>query len=236
MQLDRLGCAMELKFVDSGTDTEVGTFSGYGSVFNNIDHGGDIVVPGAFKRTLREWKRKKKLPKMLLQHGGFFGPAEDGIPIGQYTKMEEDEKGLYLEGVLFALDTQKGKYIHQGMSTGELDGLSIGYDPKKVENGTKPGEPRRKLLDVDLYEVSVVLFGMNDQALVESAKSIEQLTNLADAEAYLRDVAGFSQRQAVAFVSRIKGLRPSDSEGRKHAEAALASSARLLSVLSTSQR
>lgn len=214
MKLERLGCGMELKFVDAGTDAKVGSFSGYGSIFNVVDFGGDMVMPGAFKRTLREWKKKKKLPKMLLMHGGFLGPAEDGIPIGQYTAMEEDEKGLYLEGFLFALDTQKGKYIHEGMASGELDGLSIGYDAKKVEYAKKPDEPRRKLLDVDLYEVSPVLFGMNDKALIESAKSIESFTTLSDAETYLRDACGFSRQQALAFVSRVKSLRPSDSEGR----------------------
>jgi HK97 family phage prohead protease len=218
MKIERLGCALELKFVDGGTETKAGSFTGYGSIFNVVDLGGDMVVPGAFKRTLREWKKRKKLPKMLLQHGGFIGPAEDGIPIGQYTAMEEDEKGLYLEGYLFALDTQKGKYIHEGMTTGELDALSIGYDAKKVEYGKKPDEPRRKLLDVDLYEVSPVLFGMNDKALIESAKSIESFTTLSDAETYLRDACGFSRQQALAFVSRVKSLRPSDSEGRTTAD------------------
>jgi uncharacterized protein len=199
MKLERLGCGLELKFVDTGADTKVGSFTGYGSIFNVVDAGGDMVMPGAFKRTLREWKKKKKLPKMLLQHGGFLG-------------MEEDEKGLYLEGFLFALDTQKGKYIHEGMTSGELDGLSIGYESKKVEYGTKPGEPRRKLIDVDCWEVSVVTFGMNDKALIESAKSIEAFTTLSDAETYLRDACGFSRQQALAFVSRVKSLRPSDSE------------------------
>lgn len=213
MTVERLGCSLELKFLDTSDVTKVGTFSGYGSIFNNVDAGGDMVMPGAFKRTLREWKKRGKLPKMLLQHGGFIGPAEDGIPVGQYTKMEEDDKGLYLEGWLFALDTQKGKYIHEGMKSGELDGLSIGYVAKKVQYATSPEEPRRKLLDVDLSEVSIVTFGMNKAALIESAKSIEQFQTLADAETYLRDVAGLSQRQAVAFVSRCKSLRPSDSEG-----------------------
>ncbi len=165
---------------------------------------------------------------MLLQHGGFFGPAEDSIPIGQYTKMAEDEKGLYVEGQLFGLTTPKGTYIHEGMKAGELDALSIGYEAIDVSYGKKPDEPRRTLKKVNLFEVSVVLFGMNQSALIDSAKSIEDFKTLADAETYLRDVAGFSQRQAVAFVSRIKGLRPSDSEGQEVA-AALAAAKNALS-------
>lgn len=212
MNVGRFRCDLEIKLAGAGA--KPGTFEGYGSVFGNTDAGGDAVAKGAFKDSLATWKAKGKLPKMLLQHGGFFGPAEDGIPIGKYTHMEEDSKGLYLKGELFALDTPKGKYIYEGMSSGELDGLSIGYIPREVElnHAPKPGEPRRTLKRVDLLEVSVVTFPMNKEATVEAVKSIEQLMNFAEAEAYLRDVAGFSQRQAVAFVSRVKSLSPSDSE------------------------
>lgn len=211
MAFERMRCSLELKLAANDVDAKQGTFKGYGSIFNNIDQGGDMVMPGAFKKTLREWKKRGKLPKMLLQHGGMFGPAEDAIPVGKYTMMEEDEKGLYLEGELFALDTQKGKYINEGMKAGELDGLSIGYIPKGVEYPNKPDEPRRKLKEVDLFEVSIVTFGMNKEALIESAKSIESINTLSEAEDYLRDACGFSRAQALAFVSRIKSLRPSDS-------------------------
>jgi HK97 family phage prohead protease len=217
MKIDRIGCGLELKF-DAGNGAQVGTFKGYGSIFGNMDQGGDVVAKGAFKATLREWKKRGKLPKMLLQHGGFIGPAEDGIPVGKYSVMEEDEKGLYLEGSLFALDTQKGKYIYEGMSSGELDGLSIGYVAQEVEYGKLPTDPRRTLKKIELREVSIVTFPMNKASTVETVKSIEDFKNLSDAEAYLRDVAGMTQRQAVAFVSRIKGLSPSDSETASDAD------------------
>src|SRR3990167_147932 len=217
MKFERMHCGLELKLAPND-DTKVGSFSGYGSVFNNLDAGGDIVAPGAFKKTLKEWKARGKLPKMLLMHGGFIGPAEDGIPVGKYAAMEEDDKGLYLEGELFALDTQKGKYIQEGMKSGELDGLSIGYEVIDVTYGKKPDEPRRTLKQLKLWEVSIVTFGMNDKALVDNAKSIETISSLAQAEDYLRDACGFSRAQAVAFVSRIKGLRPSDSEGQAHVD------------------
>jgi uncharacterized protein len=213
MKLERIRCGLELKLAPSATDDKVGTFKGYGAVFNNIDRGGDAIAPGAFKATLKEWRGRGKRPKMLLQHGGFFGPAEDGIPIGKYTEMEEDEKGLYLEGELFALDTQKGKYIYEGLKSGELDGLSIGYEVVDVTYGKgKPDEPRRTLKKLNLFEVSIVTFPMNGKATVEAAKAIEQMQSLADCEDYLREACGFSRQQATAFVSRIKSLRPSDSE------------------------
>lgn len=230
MSLERLGCGLELKFAPADADAKVGKFTGYGSIFNVVDAGGDMVIPGAFKATLKEWKAKKKLPKMLLQHGGMFGPAEDGIPVGKYTAMEEDEKGLYLEGELFALDTQKGKYIYEGLKSGELDGLSIGYVAQDVAYGKTATDPRRTLKKVHLGEVSIVTFPMNKDSNIEAVKSIEEFKSLSEAEAYLREVAGFSQRQAVAFVSRIKSLRPSDSETANTTEVAQLG-ARLLSQI-----
>lgn len=213
MKFERLSCGLELKFAGADEADKIGTFKGYGSVFNNVDGGGDMIMPGAFKKSLKEWKRKGKLPKMLLQHGGFIGPVEDQIPVGKYSMMEEDEHGLLLEGRLFALDTQKGKYIHEGMSSGELDGLSIGYRAIKTEfpkDNDIPGL-RRKLHEIELHEVSIVTFGMNKEALVTAAKSVEAIKTLSEAEDYLRDACGFSRTQALAFVSRIKCLSPSDS-------------------------
>ena len=188
-----------------------GTFSGYGSVFNHEDFGGDVIQKGAFKDTLKDWDAKGKLPKMLLQHGGgiFGGGAEDMVPIGKWTGMREDAKGLAVEGRLFGIkDTERGKSVHEAMREGELDGLSIGYRVKEYELGTKPTEPNRTIKKADLLEVSVVLFGMNDKALVDAVKSsdIDQLEDLSDCERLLREAAGFSRKTATNFVSVVSRI------------------------------
>lgn len=270
MKLERFGCGLQVKFAGDESNTKTGVLSGYGAVFGNKDSYGDVIAKGAFKDSLRDWKKRDSLPKMLLQHGGFIGPAEDGIPVGKWTDMREDDTGLYVEGELFALDTQKGRYIHEGLKSGALDGLSIGYVAREVAYGKKPEEPARTIKKIDLFEVSIVTFPANSEARVgavkaadvdlataikalgraikiheghmdgsidtdeesqqemmnlmksahgaltdakpmEGMKYIEQIQSLAGGEAYLRDVVGLSQRQAVAFVSRIKSLRPSDS-------------------------
>ena len=218
MKLERKSCGRQVKFAPS--DVKVGAFEGYGAVFGNVDSQGDVIAKGAFKETLRTWQKDRGgFPKMLLQHGGFFGPAEDGIPIGIYTEMSEDDTGLVCKGELFALDTDKGRYIHEGLKSGALDGLSIGYEVVDVSFGKKPDEPRRTLKKINLFEVSVVTFPANDAARVDEAKSIEQIETLSDAEGWLRDVARFSHTQARAFVSRVKGLRPRDAEGSLKADA-----------------
>jgi HK97 family phage prohead protease len=216
MQTERLMCGLvEVKFAPDDAGAKVGLFTGYASVFNVVDAQGDNVAKGAFGNSLREWETRGKLPPMLLQHGGFFGGADDMLPIGKYTSMEENSKGLKVEGQLFALDTDRGAYIYEGLKAGVLDGLSIGYVAKKFKMGTKPNEARRTLEEVDLREVSIVTYPANDKSRINSVKSIETIATLSDAEDWLRDAAGLSHRQALAFVSRVKGLRPSDSEGLK---------------------
>jgi HK97 family phage prohead protease len=114
------------------------------------------------------------MPKMLLQHGGFYGPVTDMLPIGKWTSMEENSKGLKVEGELFGLNTDTRRADLRGHEVGELDGLSIGYRAKKFTMGTKPTEPYRTLQDVDLLEVSVVLWGSNDKALVGQVKAMDR--------------------------------------------------------------
>jgi len=207
--MDRLRLDMcEVKFASDKT----GVFSGYGGVTGNKDGGGDVIEKGAFRDTLREWQDKGKFPPMLLQHGGgILGSAMDALPVGKYTSMEENSKGLKLEGELFALDTERGKYIYEGMKAGSLDGLSIGYRVKEFVLGTKPTEPRRTIKSLDLVEVSIVVFPMNDKARIGAVKSAKTIREFED---FLRDVGGFSHAQAKAIASHgFKASEPRDEDG-----------------------
>lgn len=227
--MDQMCCDLEVKFA---ADDASGKFSGYGAVFNNVDGGGDVIIGGAFKRTLREWEGKGKFPPMLLQHGGWGTNADDLLPIGRWTAMEETARGLKVTGELFALGTERGTYIHEGLKSGALDGLSIGYRVKKFTQGTKPTEPRRKLEDIDLVEVSVVTFPMNDKARVNAVK-FDELQTVREVEAYLRDACGMPRRQAAALIARIKGLDPRrDADDEQDLAGLLEQVQRLRSVFS----
>lgn len=208
--MDRLKLDFEIKFASGAKD---GTFSGYGAVFGNIDAYGDVIEKGAFKGTLREWEGKGKWPPMLLMHGGGFfgGTADDMLPIGKWSSMEENSKGLKVEGELYAMSTERGQYIYEGLKAGTLDGLSIGYEVKEFVAGTKPGEPRRKLTAIELWELSVVTFPANDKARVGNVKSIKTIRDFED---FLRDVGGFSHAAAKAIAARgFKSSEPRDEDG-----------------------
>ncbi len=208
--MDRLRFDMEVKFASDKT----GVFSGYGAITGNVDAGGDMLAKGAFKTTLREWEDKGKLPPMLLQHGGgFLGGVDDMLPVGKWNSMEENTKGLKVEGELFAMGTERGQYIYEGLKAGALDGLSIGYRAKEFTLGTKPHEPRRTLKSVDLVELSIVTFPMNDKARVGAVKSGD-IRTIRQFEDFLRDVGGYSHAAAKAIAKGgFKATDPRDEDG-----------------------
>lgn len=204
----------EVKFAADGA---AGTFEGYAAVFGNLDSYGDVIQKGAFKETLRDWKRSKRLPPMLHQHaGGFFGGADDLLPIGKWTSMVEDDTGLLAEGKLINLDTERGKGIYGAMKEGVLDGISIGYVAKEWALGTKPEEPRRTLKKIQLVEASIVTLPANDKARVSAVKSAADIRTIRDFESFLRDVGKFSH--AAAKDIALHGFKASEPRDEDEAD------------------
>ena len=81
-------------------DEEQGIFSGYGSVFGNVDDGGDIVEPGAFTKTIAEGFERVKI---LALHNDSL------LPIGRPLEVREDSKGLYIKAKIS--DTAMGRDV-----------------------------------------------------------------------------------------------------------------------------
>lgn len=187
-------CALEIRAV-----SDDGSIEGYGSVFGVRDDYDDVIAAGAFGDSLKDHKSAGTMPAMLWQHS-----ADE--PIGVWTDMVEDERGLKVKGKL-ALDTVRGKEAHALLKLGALNGLSIGFVSKEW---TYDRETEiRTLTGIDLWEVSLVTFPANSKARVTNVKSIEAVESMRDAEEILRE-RGFSKTEAVALVSRIKGLGPGD--------------------------
>lgn len=179
------------------------TFEGYGSVFDTVDSYMDTIAKGAFKQTLREWKKKNKLPKLLLQHGGsWLSGADDMVPIGKWTEMFEDDHGLFMRGELFDIETDRMKSTYAALKAGELDGLSIGFRTRKSKTDNDTGI--RTLTEIELFEVSLVTFPANDPARVTGVKA-DALPTEREFERFLQREAGLSDAQAKAVVS--KGYR-----------------------------
>jgi Escherichia/Staphylococcus phage prohead protease len=213
MKSERKSVRFQFKFVDEATAP--GTFEGYGSVFNNEDDGGDLILPGAFAGAIQRHQTKSAMPKMLLNHGsmgGLFGgndPMAD-LPVGCWNMMSEDTHGLQCKGRLINLDTESGKRIYGAMKEGELDGQSIGYRVGEFTRGTKPNEPRRTIKTIkELPEISLVTFPMNDLARNTAVKAAD-IRTVREFEDFLRDVGGFSHAAAKSIARA--GFKAADAE------------------------
>ena len=190
------------------TIQEDGFFSGYLSVFDNIDSHGDVVRKGSFQKSIDSWKAKGRFPTIFWDHN----PSE---PIGIFTEMREDDIGLFVEGKLLVSDVPRAKSLHALMMIKAIDGLSIGYITKSSKRDQLTNI--RELLELELVEGSIVAFPSNPNTLISSVKSkLEdgELPSLPEFEKFLRE-SGFSKSQSVAIAG--KGLRHllSESEDEK---------------------
>jgi hypothetical protein len=124
------------------------------------------------------------------------------LPVGQWVDMQENKRGLKVDGRLFALNTERGQYLYEGLKAGVLDGLSIGYKTREFMRGTKPGEPERTLTNIDLWEVSIVTFPANPQARVGAVKMTKE--HWSDLEDALRDggLSGSERKRALTVFRR----------------------------------
>lgn len=196
----------DVRLIETKADGDPGTFSGYGAVFGNVDAQGDMIRQGAFKTSLSEWQGRGKNPPMLLQHGGMGGfntpSPDDLLPVGEWTAMDETTRGLKVAGRLFALGTERGQYIYEGLKAGVLDGLSIGYKAREFIVGTRAGEPDRTLTDVDIWEVSIVTFPANPKTRITGVKALT-IDELRELEDDLRD-AGLSHKHCLKAIAVLR--------------------------------
>lgn len=138
--------------------TPSGRFAGYASVFGVMDAQRDIVLRGAFRESV---KGRVHQIRLLWQH-------KTDEPIGYFTAMFEDAHGLYVEGKLM-LTLARAREAYALVKAGAVRGLSIGYTPKHY--AVDPDTAIRRLMTVDLWEVSLVTFPANERAGVTVVKN-----------------------------------------------------------------
>lgn len=184
MHLKHLTRPFEVKEI-----SDDGHFTGYGSIFGNIDSYRDVVQHGAFANDLKD--KKASDVKLLWQH-------DRTQPIGVYKSMYEDSKGLVVEGQLLVEDIQRAREARALMKAGAISGLSIGYDV--AENGEQRKDGVNYLSELKLWEISIVTFPANTLATVSTIKSAHNIKTIREFEELLREV-GFSQARAKHIAS-----------------------------------
>lgn len=162
----RMTAPLELRFAASK-----GTIEGYASAFGGPpDAYGDIIEKGAFRRTIADHLREGTMPAMLWAH-------DPSRPIGRWDEMHEDDFGLHMRGTL-NLGTTAGKDAHQHLEQGDVRGLSIGFVVAK--SGARQNGATTILTDLDLMEVSAVVFPANRRARISGVKSLASKSELVD--------------------------------------------------------
>ncbi len=155
---------METKFCPSDAPPLVvqgHAVAGYASLFGLRDRGGDMVLPGAYAASLKRLAARGDKVRMLWQHD----PAQ---PIGVWDDVREDTRGLYVSGRLLP-DVARARDASVLLAAGALDGLSIGYRTLRAEKLPQGG---RNLVEVELWEVSLVTFPMQVEARLDQKSDL----------------------------------------------------------------
>lgn len=205
MKLKRLTRPFKVKSL-----SDEGEFEGYGSVFGVKDSYGDVVVKGAFGKSLDDWKERGTLPSMLWQHDAHE-------PVGVYAEMKEDDHGLYVRGKILTEAGDLERRAHAHVKAGSVRGLSIGYSIPIGGIEFDKDNDAYLLKQINLWEVSLVTFPANPEAEIDTVKAALE-AGPKEIERILRD-AGFSRSQAKALLADgLKGLRDAATEPANEAQ------------------
>lgn len=183
--MKHIGSAFELKDL-----TETGSFEGLASVYGNVDLGGDVIMPGAFK----EFNKTKDGYIRILDSHNTRAPIGKGMLVDTHV-------GLAIKGQLL-LKVARARDVYELMKENVIDGLSIGYDV--LPGGFKIREDGvRELTGIKTWEISTTCFPMNQEARTSHVKEIERCTSIRDVEDLLRDATGLSRSQAKLHAGEI---------------------------------
>lgn len=175
-------------------DENAGIIKGYGSYFGNKDSDSDIILKGAYKKTIAE---NGERVKYLYQH-------DMNQPIGKMLELYEDDKGLVF--VAQIAKTQLGKDVVELMKSGVITENSVGILPIQKQN---KGD-YREISEVKLYEISAVTLAANDQAKILDVKGnidVEKLSKRYDNLSKLIRKGEISDEMGFAIEAEILKLK-----------------------------
>ena len=199
---------LEVKDVDA----KQGIVTGYFSAFGNVDSDGDIMMPGAFKRSIQDWGPEgKQRIKHLLNH-------DPSKPLGKIQVLKEDEYGLYYESKV-GTHTLGQDYIKM-IESGLIAEHSIGF---KTLREQKSGDANQ-IHEVMLFEGSSLtawganeatpLLGMKNMGTVEQLqdqiKSFEKFIRNSDVTDETIDLCMLKVKQLAEMVERMSSTKAVD--------------------------
>lgn len=202
---------------------------GYLAAFGNRDEDGDVIVHGAFKKSLNERGVKSKTARKIA----YLWNHDLAQPVGVFTDLYEDSKGLAFEGILDPTDL--GERLAIQYKTGSVNNHSIGhrYVWDKVDKETdSKGVDTYYLKEVNLFEGSATPIGSNENTPYTGKKSLELVGDAAvlnhQTEQFLKSLSPELEYQARQLITKHIALAESkppqalgDSEPQFNIETAI---------------
>lgn len=194
-----------------------GAFSGYGSIFGNVDTKNDIIMPGAYAEVLKDGG---EVP-VYVNHGWL----NNALPVGKWRGLKEDDRGLFGEaGLVMQMPSAVDAYW--GMKSGLVTGLSVAILPDSKATERRPDGVRVIHRVKALKEISIVTDPANAEARVtdiKTADEVDQIETIRDFERFLRDAGGLTKGATEALVARAKIIFGRGEPGQEEIDAKAAS-------------
>lgn len=190
-------CPVRVKLLDDSSNSgdAAGTFEALVSVFGVKDSYGEVVMPGAFARTLSNWEESGNPIPVYWSHR----LDDPDFNIGHVLEAKETDEGLYVKAQL-DLDNAKAQATHNLLRSRRVTQFSFSFSvPPGGANESEDGSVL-ELSDIELYELGPTPIGANPETelisaksgRVLSAKNVEKITNarqaLKDADTALAEL------------------------------------------------
>lgn len=201
MELESKSC-LELKFMDD--DAGSGFIEGYPSIKNNVDHGGDLIVDGAYKN----------LDRLIAKGFTSVGHMNHGLPIGFIVDAKEDAKGLWVKMQYHSTpEAQAARTVaKERLAAGKEVAFSIDYYTHDSEQKTIDGKSVRVLKAIEVVGFAQLNLPMNEAATAVRAKGASGRPLADHVSAVLDAVDDVVSRFESLDSLREKGLSPTNTE------------------------
>ena len=190
-----------------------GAFSGYGSIFGNVDSKNDIIMPGAYAEVLKDGG---EVP-VYVNHGWL----NNALPVGKWRGLKEDARGLFGDASL-VMQMPSAVDAYWGMKSGLVTGLSVAILPDSKATERRADGVRVIHRIKALKEISIVTDPANAEARVtdiKTADEVEQIETIRDFERFLRDAGGLTKGATEALVARAKIIFSRGEPGAEEVDA-----------------
>ena len=171
-QIDKKSMIYNYKSFDGNVkdvDSKQGIVSGYFSAFGMVDSDGDIMMPGAFKRSIQDWGPEAKgRVKHLLNHD----PSQ---PLGKILELKEDGYGLFYRSQVGS--HRLGQDFIKMVESDLIGEHSIGFRILREQKSAEANE----IHEVMLFEgSSLTAWGANEYTPIVGIKSLADTAKIQE--------------------------------------------------------